>query len=211
MGGVHPLRAWPDAIKPSYSHLPSGWCVPAAPPPTWVWAVAPSSSSSQAFWASPLHHSARPHRWTWRCLLCCSAGPSMFPWAAYWWCRSHLRAGKWQWPELRGMCSQQSAVLSLRNKSSGWFRHSFGQQRTPYLQLKGVGVVGAGGEVCVDSGTAAEGASVRRLFVITILRLYTFSVTGWRVSSADCLTTWTQTNGVGGVSYGLNPDFPFLP
>lgn len=38
-----------------------------------------------------------------------------------------------------------------------------------YLQLKGVGVVGAGGEVCMDSGTATEWSSVRRLFVITIL------------------------------------------
>lgn len=38
-----------------------------------------------------------------------------------------------------------------------------------YLQFEGVCVIGAGGEVCMDSGTATERSSVRWLFVITIL------------------------------------------
>lgn len=102
---------WPDAINTislvftawekctvsgTRANLPWGWCAPAAPPRRWVWVAGPSSSSSRVFWASPLLHSARPHRWTWKCPLCCSAGPSRFPWEAYWWCQSHHRARKLQ-------------------------------------------------------------------------------------------------------------------
>lgn len=40
---------------------------------------------------------------------------------------------------------------------------------TKYLQFEGVRIVGAGGEVSVDSGTTTERSSIRRLLVVTVL------------------------------------------
>lgn len=60
-----------------------------------------------------------------------------------------------------------------------------------HLQLERVRVIRAGSEVRVDSCAATERSSVRRLFVVAVLRLHALPVTGRGVGGAHRLATWT--------------------
>lgn len=61
-----------------------------------------------------------------------------------------------------------------------------------YLQLEGVCVVRTGGEVGVHEGAAAEGAVVRQLVLLAVLRLHALSVAVGGVGGAHRLTTYAK-------------------
>lgn len=82
------------------------------------------------------------------------------------------------------MCVKSGEDAAVRRSGS---LHAFWS----HLQLERVCVVGAGGEVRVDSSAATERPSVRRLFVVAVLRLDALSVAGRGVGGAHCLATWT--------------------
>lgn len=56
------------------------------------------------------------------------------------------------------------------------------------LELEGVGVIRARGQVCVNQSSATEGSSVGQLVFLTVLWFHTLMVTGGRVCGADRLT-----------------------
>ena len=59
-----------------------------------------------------------------------------------------------------------------------------------YLQLEGVCVVGAGGEVGVHQGAPTEGPAVRQLVLLPILRLHRLPVAVGGICGSHSLTAW---------------------
>lgn len=64
------------------------------------------------------------------------------------------------------------------NSTSGIELDKSNPKESWYLEFEGICIIGAGGKICVNSGTTTKGPPVWKLLIITIFRFDTFSVAG---------------------------------